>query len=177
MITKNKRYRAAGVGIALLVLAGCGSGANTSNPVATAAGSGTTTESDGPTTTATPSTDVSPGSTSSTTTVPGGSGEAAEFEGDFPPPEGSTLRGDGFAIGGDGPRKAEFNISGSGGEADAVNAYKTTLEAAGFTISREQPGRAYVAEKGDLQLQITARKDLYEVGLVILSVIYQTIGA
>lgn len=168
MITKYKR-KASGVAVALLVLAGCGSEANTSSdPVTPEAGSGTP---------ATTSTEAAQGSSSSTTaTVPGGSDELAKFGGDFPPPESSTLRRDRFAIGSDGPRKAEFNISGGGSQADAVNAYKRTLGAAGFTISREQPGRAYVAEKGDLQLQITARKDLYEDGLVILSVIYQKIG-
>lgn len=176
MITKYKRNKAAGVAIALLVLAGCGSSdADTSSDPATTEAESeiSTTEADEPATT-TASTDGDPGSPSSTTTDSGGSGdEPADFEGDFPPPEGSTLKRDGFAIGNDGARKAEFNLSGGGDQADAVNAYKTTLEGADFTISREQPGRAYIAEKGDLNLQITARKDLYEDGLVILSVIYQ----
>lgn len=94
MITKYKR-KAAGVAVALLVLAGCGSEANTSSdPVTTEAGSGTT---------ATTSTGAAPGSSSSTTaTVPGGSDEPAKFGGDFPPPEGSTLKRDRFAIGSDG---------------------------------------------------------------------------
>lgn len=169
MIFTRRGNILAGASIALLMLASCGSSGSdatpkTRNTVAVQITTTTANDSSGSTTAA---------SSDPTTTSGSVENPPAEFGTTIPVPKGSTFKKDGFAIGNDGPRKAEFEFSG-GDTASALNDYKSTLEADGYTISREQPGRGYVAKKGDMELQVVTKSDLYDDGVVILSIIYTT---
>lgn len=175
MIIERNRMPLVAVAMALLLSAGCSSSGSDTSPEPTDAAVEQTSTSVADDPTVTTSTPATTDQTDETTAPASTENAPPPFGTEIPVPEGSTFADDGFAIGSDGPRKAEFELGGD--TESALNDYKGTLESAGFVISREQPGRAYVATKGELELQLTAKNDLYDDTIVVLTIIYSTDSA